>query len=107
MSNIRAFTLSSRTVIVIIDIVFRYFHLECFFLSYVTWIGFRRVETMNFYSIQFLSFFFFSIAKLRWRKESKEGLLPSRRFCQNVLSSYNNQIFDNPDLNRVPEFRHN
>lgn len=107
MSNIRAFTLSSRTVIVIIDIVFRYFDLECFFLSYVTWIGFRRVETMNFYSIQFLSFFFFSIAKLRWRKESKEGLLPSRRFCQNVLSSYNNQIFDNPDLNRVPEFRHN
>lgn len=69
MSNIRAFTLSSRTVIVIIDIVFRYFHLECFFLSYVTWIGFRRVETMNFYSIQFLSFFFYRQASMEKRIE--------------------------------------
>lgn len=107
MSNIRAFTLSSRTVIVIIDIVFRYFHLECFFfiLRNLDWISTRRNDEFLFYPISF--FFFFSIAKLRWRKESKEGLLPSRRFCQNVLSSYNNQIFDNPDLNRVPEFRHN
>lgn len=74
MSNIRAFTLSSRTVIVIIDIIFRYFHLECFFLSYVTWIGFRRVETMNFYSIQFLSFFFFFYRQASMEKRIERGL---------------------------------
>lgn len=93
MSNIRAFTLSSRTVIVIIDIVFRYFHLECFFLSYVTWIGFRRVETMNFYSIQFLSFFFFFLSpSFDGEKNRKRAYCPRegfvKMFCQAITIKF-------------------
>lgn len=93
MSNIRAFTLSSRTVIVIIDIVFRYFDLECFFLSYVTWIGFRRVETMNFYSIQFLSFFFFFLSpSFDGEKNRKRAYCPRegfvKMFCQAITIKF-------------------
>lgn len=71
MSNIRAFTLSSRTVIVIIDIVFRYFHLECFFfiLRNLDWISTRRNDEFLFYPISFFFFFFYRQASMEKRIE--------------------------------------
>lgn len=94
MSNIRAFTLSSRTVIVIIDIVFRYFHLECFFfiLRNLDWISTRRNDEFLFYPISFFFFFFFLSPSFDGEKNRKRAYCPRegfvKMFCQAITIKF-------------------